>query len=645
MLAVLALGAADCQDHQSRSVDTALVDLALGEVQPPLVLPGTILVVTGDSFVDDPWGTSKLRLLGRVRTVVGTTRDVDLRLPATFVDFQRLEVALDAATIADLGSEGATFDGTATVEVRSAVDGTLYRSSSLDISLAVHDSLTPTLAMVPPEGLIFPNEPLNVAAQGLLLPGEGETVAEVTGCFTPEGASTCSALGPVEVPVVPESAFSRDRGSFAFKPRIAGIGPGQFEGSVRLRNRHAGGVVTDSASADGRWTMERPIIYGASTDQASLGQFVDISGAGFVGGGEGDTTISFTGTFTPDSTGSATEVDVLLIPEFVDGHLVRYVLAEEDNIGQLLDVRFETGQFTGTFTPETAYADQRVTGSAADFSFRLAPVRQVVYLNFLPAYVESLRHFGLRAVDQLIRQRVVEVIERDFAGANVQVRTEPPQDYALYARVDVGGPDPNGLGLLGYDNSPGKDTENQRLYDRIGGVNAETQEDGYPGYGGIFLESLFGYSADPGGFAEPILADPLFDALFDPFRPDRGGSPVLGADLAEDVPTLTSGVSCPIDGERRLQVACAVWAMGSIVGSTISHEIGHSLGLADPYGPFFHNSGDQPNRLMDADRPFPERAEVDGDGPSRFCVDEYDYLRAILPTEEPYDVTPRAPCF
>lgn len=88
-----------------------------------------------------------------------------------------------------------------------------------------------------------------------------------------------------------------------------------------------------------------------------------------------------------------------------------------------------------------------------------------------------------------------------------------------------------------------------------------------------------------------------------------------------------------------------MWALGSMVGSTVSHEVGHSLGLADPYGPEFHNAGDADNRLMDADRPFGERAELDGEGPSVFCDQEYAYLRMILPTDAAADPQPRPGCF
>lgn len=636
-----------CPNEPSpRQIDTALVDLALHEVAPGVALPGTVLVVTGDSFVDDPWGTSRLRLTGDTITPVGTRHAVDVRVPARFRDFQRLEANVDAAVLDALGGDGARFEGTARVEVDSAVDGALYHSSPIDLKLELHDHLTPQLSVLQPDGIIFPNDPIAIAGGGLLLPGEGETLAELQGCFVYEGmGGECVALPPVEVPVLPGGPFERETGAFAFMPRIAGLLPGRFEGEVRLRNRHTDGTVLESDAVPGAWDQVPPILYGASTDRASLGQYVVLSGAGFVGAGEGDTLLHFAGTYTPDSTGTAVPVDVLLLPEFVDGHTARYVVNEDDGIGQLLDVRFESGVFAGSFTPEIAWAAQSVFGTPAQFEFRLDPVKQVVTLDFRPGYVESLRHFGLRAVDQMIRERVVDVIERDYETIGVEVRTEIPDDFALYTQVEIAGPDPNGLGLLGYDNTEGKDTENQRLYDRIGGVNALTQEDGFPGYGGIFLESLFGYSEDPGGFADPLSPDPLFDGLFDAFRPDRGGTPVSSSDLAGGLPTLTSGESCPVEGERRLMIACAVWAMGNLVGSTVSHEIGHSLGLADPYGPFFHNSGDQPDRLMDADRPFTERAEIAGDGPSRFCDDEYEYLRTILPTSDPADPMPRPACF
>jgi hypothetical protein len=618
-----------------------LVDLSVRAVRPGIVLPGTLIAVEGDAFVDEPWGASRLRLRGQA-----DGEDIDVRLPAEFVSYEQLQVSVDDAAFDLLGGRSSWFQGQAFVEVQSAVDGALYASAPIDIAFEIRSSLEPVVERLQSEGVVFANEPIVVEGDGLLLPGEGSSVAVVQGCFVPEGQSACDPVAPQEIPIELGDALQRETGWFAFEPRIAGIAPGRFEGSVTIRNDHVGGTVHGSRTIACSYDLEEPIIYGADTNAASLGQYVTITGAGFVGSDEGSTLLHFEGTFTPDATGTAVPLDEVLLPDVVDGRTARYVINEDDAIGQRLDVRIDTGVFDGTLTPIISYGDDEIRGDASPLQFRLAEVRQVVYVSFSPSYKESLRRFGLRAADDRIRARVIEVIERDFATVNLQVRTTVPEDFAYYAEVDVAGPDPNGLGLLGYDNTPGKDTDNMRLYDRIGGVNALTQQDGYPGFGGVFIESLFGYSSDPNGVTQTMDPDPRFDQLFDGFRPDRGGTPVGADDLVLDIPDLASGESCPTaTGERRLEIGCAVWALGNMIGSTVSHEIGHSLGLADPYGPFFHNSGDAPNRLMDSDRPFGERAEIQGEGPSRFCVDEYEYLRAILPSNDDYDVSPRPACF
>lgn len=625
-------------------MDTVLVDLSLTAVSPTSWIPGTQVAAEGDAFVDDPWGTSRLRLRGSSDRATG----IDVSLPLSFGSFERLDTVIEASVVDALGGSGAQFEGNATVEVISAVDGSTYSSAPLDLQIVVNDFLTPRLDMVETGGIIFPNEKIDLGAFDLLLAGEGQTLAIVAGCFAPLGTEACTPIAGAEVPVIVNP--DRDGGWFAFSPKIAGIEPGHFEGTVSLRNVHDSGDLTASADLPVAYDLTEPILYGASTDRATLGQFVDIDGAGFVGNGEGDTVLQFAGTFTPDG-GSSGDVKLDLIPEFVDGQTVRYVVSETDSLAQAMEmfgltVRYGAGTFEGLVTPEISYGDQTVLGDPTPFAFSLQPVKQIVYVEFLPSYTESLRHFGVRAVDQMIRERVFAVLQRDYVTLGVEFRDTEPTDYALYAEVEVGGPDPNGLGLLGYDNTPGKDTENQRLYDRIGGVNALTQEDGFPGFGGVFIESLLGYSSDPAGYAQPIEPNENFDAVFDPFRPERGGTPVMASDLADGVPTLSSGDSCPTTADdRRLQLSCAIWALGNMVGTTVSHEIGHSLGLADPYGPAFHNSGDAPNRLMDADRPFEERAQIGDTGYSLFCVDEYDYLRAILPTDADYDPTARPVCF
>jgi hypothetical protein len=338
-----------------------------------------------------------------------------------------------------------------------------------------------------------------------------------------------------------------------------------------------------------------------------------------------------------------------LIPEymeFVEGKLIRYTINNDDVLGQALDLRKDTGTFTGTATPIISYGDDDVRGADTQVTFDIAPVKQVVYLQFQPSYVEALRDFGLRAVERKLRDRIVHVCERTYAGVNIEFRTEPPTDFAEYENVELVGVDPNGTGLFGYDNSPGKDSGNVRLYDRIGGVNAKTQQDGFDGFGGVFVRSLMGFSKHPGDFAKSVPgASDLFDETFDPFRSDRG-EPVSSTDLAEGLETLTSGDGCPAK-DRKGQIECAIFVLGNLVGGTLSHEIGHSLGLANPFMDGFHNAGDAPARLMDSggDRPFEERSELLGTAPGEFCDDEYTYLRTILPSKAPESDVQRPGCF
>ncbi len=649
LVAFLALAQCSPEPNSRPNVDTALADLELRSVDPGVVLRGSTLVITGDAFVDDPWGESTLVLEGTIDT--GEVIDGRLvRLPARFIDFTRLEVDIDDEAFELLGNgESASFTGTALIEVRSTVDGRLYRSRTANVQLQIATALRPELQLLTPSSVIFPNEPLAVVGDGLLLGGEGTTRAVLEGCFARSGEAGCAPTAAVAVPIMPDDPLARGAGTFAFVPAIAGIEPGRFDGTVTIENAHVTGELQASEPISVTWDLVEPTLYGVDTMTASLGRYVTIEGAGFLGGeAGGDTVLRFDGVFTPDDTGIPVELDELLFPEFADGRHIRYVVNEEDGLASQVDVRDQPGLFEGLVTPVIAFQGVQVEGTTSALGFRLEPVRQVVWINFTPEYTEALRAFGLRAVDRNIRARALEVIRRDFSTLNVEIREETPTDFALYSEVDIGGQDPNGLGLLGYDNTPGKDTENQRLYDRIGGANARTQEDGFPGYGGVFIESLFGYSEHPGDLAEPVRPDARFDVLFDPFRPDAGGRPVLAADLSGALPTVDGG-DCPAlpasSAERSEQIACAIHALGTLIGSTISHELGHSLGLADPYGPSIHNEGEQADRLMDADRPFEERSEIEGAGPSRFCLEEYDYLRQILPSTDAYDLTPRPPCY
>ena len=626
------------------------LDVTLTSLGPSALVPGSVVVLRGSSFVPEFAGPTSLRLSGSLGGA-----EVDVSIGVRFVDYDRAEVDWPGALAAGLPAADGTFLGEAWVESPSGLDGLLHASAHLPVALDVHDLLAPRLDQLANDAL-FVNDPLLAIGDGFLLGGpEGQTVAIVTGCFTEAGSATCLPVGPTEVPATPLEPLDRHRVLFPFSPYIAGIQPGSFNGTVLLVNRHgplAGSAELESASLPTANDLVEPTLFSFSPAQASLGQYVDIAGGGFVGvptgGATGSklelTTIELSGSFTP-SGGSPASANLSIVPEFVSGQLVRYVLAEEDALGQAVDLRHTTGTFTGTARPVVDFGSDTVLGSATPVTLGVAAVKQIVWLRFLPSYVESLRHFGLRAADARVRERVLAVADRDYAGVNLELRSERPDDFALYTEVEIGGPDPNGVGLLGYDNTPGKDNGNVRLYDKIGGLNALTQLDGYPGYGGVFVESLFGFSQHPGPLAVQIDgADPAFDALFDPFRKDLQAAPATAEELGA-APVLASGEGCPA-GDRAMQVACAVFALGSLVGTTVSHEVAHSLGLSDPGGPQFHTSGDFPASLMDAGyaRPFLERAEIGGADSGRFCQNEFDYLREILPANGPDPIAGRPIC-
>jgi hypothetical protein len=656
----LALGVVACGSNADDEPGGSVQDLTIDRVTPLALVPGSTLVVEGKFEDLDP---AFVELHGNMNGAV-----VDAILPATQAGLGRLEVKWTGGYALGLPSDDGQFDGTLRVNASVPADPREHHSPALHVSLTIAEKLEPKLGAVfvgdaaDANGVLRVNGPIHVEGNGFLLdPGEGTTVALLDGCFQKQGDATCTPLPEVSIPVTPPAIAGdpnqeRTMGSFPFAPKIAGIEPGLFQGAIRLRNDHSvNGASTETQQIELTVQLLATSLDGFFPTSASLGQYVEISGGGFVGKWPsiGDATpqgtlVNLTGDFTPTGTTTPAPIDLQLVTEFVSGEKVLYVLNEEDALGQIADLRTVTGAFKGTATAVSSYGSQSVTSAPVPVKLGIEPVKQVVWLNWLPTYKGSLEHLGLRAADQKIRDRIVQVIEAAYEGVNLEVRTEEPFDYALYAQADFEGPDPNALGLLGYDNSPGKDVGNLRLNDKMGGVNAITREGNAPGYGGVFVDSLFGFSAHPGKWAASLgLADPSFDQVFDRFRPDRGGKPVLSNELPA-VQTLGDGSVCPAPkSDRKRGIACAIWVLGSMIGTTAAHEIGHSLGLADPNGEEFHNPGDEPNRLMDAGgaRTFKERAELGGEGPGVFCDEDFQYLRDILPSSAPFPIISRPTCY
>jgi len=653
-LALLGAFAAGCIARPELApLDPGLDAVVVEALRPSVLLPGTTLQLVGRNLPDPSAGAARLRVRGRATSSDGTrARDVDVTLPARPVSSTRLEAPIDRAAFTLLGGAG-TVTGEVTLILDAARDGALHASPAIPLTLSLADSLTPEVAALD-GGVRRTNDVLLVEGDGLLLGDrEGETEVVLDGCFLPDGvAPPCDGheggrpILAVELPARPVVAGDRTRLAARLVPELFGLAPGLFSGRARVENRLASGAVAASPTRPLAITMMRPRVTSVSPGAASLGQIVTLAGGGFIGGAGRDdeiTLVRLRGTFRADAPPGGTAppaaaVDLTLVRRVLlpDGEPARlaYVLDESDALGRRIDLRVATGRFSGTLTPIVRQGTREVIGDAATVALEIAALKQVVWVRFLPSYLDGLRRFGLAAAEAAIRARVLEVARRDFAGIDLELRLDEPTDFAVYSEVEIAGPDPNGLGLLGYDNTTGKDVGNVRLFDRIGGVNATTQADGFPGYGGIFVDQFLGFSTHPPSeIAELPETDARFDALFDGLRPDRGGRPVTAREAAELAPR-SDGVGCPApSSDRAAVVSCAVFTLANLIGSTLTHELGHSLGLADPTGAMFHDPGDAPNRLMDSGdaRPFGERAELDGEGPALFCDEEYGYLRSLLP--------------
>jgi hypothetical protein len=656
---VALLLSAGCMALPARPVpDTGLDELALEAVHPAVLLPGTRIDLVGSGFADATRGASRLRFAGTFTPKGGTPEDIELAIEAYYDSSKRMHGSVSDALLAALPAREGTLDADASVLVDSVVDRHTHSSPPVHVTLTLAQTLVPRASALS-GGSIHVNDVLELAGDGLLLGGgEGETHALFTGCFLPSGAAQpCKTNGTsvtnIDLVTRPSvgDPWSRQKRSLPFAPEIAGIRPGTWTGTVTVENRQQGRSAVLAGALPLTVTLKKPAVRAVAPAAVSVGQYVFIDGGGFVGeAGDEVTLLRLSGTFLAAGASTSAPVDIKLVPKVLSGTRARYVLDEADALGQLVDLRKVSGSFTGKVIPIVRKGASEIEGDGASLTLQVSPVKQVVYVRFLPSYVDGLRLFGMLAADADIRRRALEVAARDYDGVNIEFRDQQPEDFAVYAQVDISGADPNGRNLLGYDNTTGKDVGNRRLFDRIGGVNATTQSDGFPGYGGIFTEQLLGFSEHPPAQVTRLPSGAnAFDAIFDRVRPETG-VPIGWAEARAGIAALADGVACPADSrDRSAAVACAVFVLGNLLGTTLSHEVGHSLGLADPTGDRFHNAGDEPNRLMDAGdaRTFEERAELLGQGPAVFCQDDISYLREILPgaiSSSAFKSIARPPC-
>ncbi|MGM0596930.1 MAG: hypothetical protein ACQES9_07835 [Myxococcota bacterium] len=628
--------------------------ITVEQAAPLVVLPSSTFTVYGSNFPDNSFGYLTVNIDGVFQSSESSNQ-VKISQIATWHNNNKVSFVITPEIYKEItGGEldEGLLNATLKVVAYSSQSGESYSSDQFSLNLELKTSLQPQLEEVESGTIINFGQQVSFSGSNLLLGGnEGETKAVISGCFLSLGQSEpCSENGreyqEVEVPISEIIDFDRNGGTFAFDAANFGVEEGNFNGEIFLRNIYDDQLMLDSSSLPVAFDFVGPEITRVVSSDVSLGSYLQIEGAGFAENQGGCITeLDFQGNFNPRD-GDPEDITSILIPEVRDNSHLDYVLEENQGIGRFIDLRKATGTLSGYLTPIICCDNDCQNGESVEFTVEVGPVKQVVYLYFRDSYVSALALFGLQGADSEIRKKSIQVIEEIYRGINLEVRTEQVTDYALFSTVEIHGFDPNGFNLLGYDNTTGKDVGNERLHDYIGGVNSQTQQDGFPGYGGVFMESYFGFSLHPPGNLESIdLADPLFDLTFDEFRPDTG-SIVTAQDMQNFALPQQPAVCKENSLSRSERLGCAVYVMSYNLGSTLAHELGHSFGLAEPYTEdVYHNLGEESLRLMDSghQRPFLERSGLSPEGFENFCISNYEYLRAIMPdpdTKDPLDERP-----
>lgn len=636
LLLALAASVAGCPDEIEAPgpcdlTNDLLQSLEIEQVRIPLpMLAGSQLQVRGETFLDDPGCVTP-----DVSLVDG---DLDARLAFERRSNSELVATLTPAAAELLGSS-VTFDGELRVVYRS-VTGDVAASASLALRFPLAEAIVPEAEAVF-DGPVSLDDEVVVEGDGFIGGDEGSTDVIATGTFTPTDApGAATSVTDLHLPSRLLDPQERTRLAFHWSPQLGGLAPGRFDGELRFENDHRpNGRRVEGSTLPVVFDQALTELFTFSPATVSLGQIGRFVGRGFIGRpgtDEGTTSIRLEGTFTPRY-GAAADFERELVGAWVTGAELDYTVtvnsSEEDGILQALDFGTARGVFEGTATPVLTSGIERVEGRGVELTMTLGPVRQICWVQFLPGFSDSLELFGLGAAEAEIRERIIARMQEFYHPpdqpadwVNVEFRAEEPADFyeGGYAILDIGGPDPNGLGLFGYDNTVGKDVGNLRLHDHIGGENALGLVDGH-GYGGVFVDSMLFWSEHPPFDWRPPSSpppDPRFDAVFDPVR-------------SREV------VAGELDGEaepaRVARIEEAIRVFANLVADTAAHEFAHSLGLAQPYGSLdeYHSTFPLEGCLMDAgeERPLEERALLDGNPGARFCGEDLGYLLEILPME------------
>lgn len=505
------------------------------------------------------------------------------------------------------------------------------------LALRFRAEYAPEVTPIPSGRDVYPGERLEISGEGFLRPEEGKTWAVVDAGRVTFDDDSSRTVANARVAV--EWDGSRHQALLPVSPAIFGVRTGEFSGSLRFENElDTGELFEGTQQPNFVARLNRPRIEGLSPDRGSRGQKITITGRGFVEPAEdtsAGTYFSLVGVLSPAAGGPGIVIDadpIIISPyRVLDNRTVEQDVSYSVNPAtrSITGLGAVPGRFEGTITPYIYRGAEEQAGEPWDGTFEVLPTRQVVHVKYLPGFSQALQRYGLGIVEEEIRARVLEVLRRDYQGANVVITDEEPEDFIEFTTIEVGGPDPSGLLNFGYDNSfndGGKDVGNLYLSDYLGGVNRHSADAGYLPFGGVFIESFIAFS--PTLYPDNFGTSSEFDVVLEGFMPALGGSPIA----ADEWP----------QGDRVVAIGNAINLMGNLTGHTASHEVGHALGLAhfpmtvENFDERFHNDPPGPNLIMDAgsDRPFNERAEINGAGPATFSDENLSYLQQILPLVE-----------
>jgi hypothetical protein len=571
--------------NEQTQIDVQVADINLGEM-----LPGAYFVVNAQGL-----------LTGATITVTLLIADRLFILENQLLDNGQLEVRMDLNEIQKLGS--GLMQGVLQIDV--VLDQAQGRGEA-QITFALLNALIPQLLNI--STWTSPSTVRTLEGNGFLKRGEGRSILVLDGFINRMNGQSMSLT--IEINIT-EVSLDRRTGFWMTNPEHWGLSPGIFMGQAYIINRtHLG----DFSNQPIQVSLEylKPQVTNFGQLEVSRGQNLDLFGYGFVGEQSGYfTTATFTGVLNVDHLGqSQSFTDYTLNTLWISGeHLKSYfnpTFVTDNLVCNSSDLGGQSGRLVGEITVSIHNQLESIIGDAMPINLEITGSKQVVYLKFLPAFTDSLRLFGLRNYSAQIIDKILNVVIRDYQGINVEFRLIPPEDYALYSVIEIGGPDPNAQSLFGLDNTAGLDICNQRLDDYLAGKNADSGGS----FGGVFVESFLRLSPTLG---DSSLSDPLFDELF---------LPVIRTPAQID------------ETQNRMQIITqAIQALGHLVGNTLSHELGHSLGLpVDPGCGEYHNSPGE-LQIMDCgkDRPFLERAGLDPRGFATWTIANRQYLEQILP--------------